>query len=209
MLDQFLHSNINTRTDAYGGSLQARCKFPLDLIQAVASEVGASNVGVRLEPAGLYNGTFGVERVETWSHLCENLADLTTRGEKLSYIHFIEPRMDRVEANKKIFFDSWTLPQVSNQPFRAIFKNAGIPCVSCGGWNADNVDSAIDKWDAVAFAKLFVSNPDLPERLRLRKSLEEYDRSRFYGSWDGVRENGYTNYPTWEEKEASTGVKVE
>jgi 2,4-dienoyl-CoA reductase-like NADH-dependent reductase (Old Yellow Enzyme family) len=198
-----LHSNINTRGDSYGGSPQARCKFPLELIRAVATEIHASNVGVRLEPAGLYNGTFGAERIETWSYLCEQLAQLTTREEKLSYIHFIEPRMDRVEANKTVFFDSWKLPEVTYEPFRLIFKQTGIPCITCGGWNAVNAQSAVEQWDAVAFAKLFVSNPDLPERIKSGKPLEEYDRSRFYGSWDGVRENGYTTYPTWDEKQAS------
>ena len=63
--------------------------------------------------------------------------------------------------------------------------------------------SAINsKWDAVVFAKWFVSNPDLPERLRLGKLLHAYDRSRFYGSWDGVRERGYVDYPTWQEEAA-------
>ncbi|KAH7325609.1 hypothetical protein B0I35DRAFT_347000 [Stachybotrys elegans] len=205
LLDQFLHSNINTRTDSYGGSPEARCKFPLALINAVAAEVGASNVGIRLEPTGLYNGTFGEECVQTWSHLCQKLSETYVGDNKLSCIHFIEPRFDRVEANKEIFFSSWSLPEVSNAHFQSIFSKAGIPCISCGGWDADNAQSAITdkRWDAVAFAKHFVSNPDLPKRLQLGKPLQAYDRSRFYGSWDGDRGNGYVNYLTWEEQEAN------
>lgn len=199
MLDQFLHSNINTRTDSYGGSPEARCKFPLQLLAAVAAEIGASNVGIRLEPAGLYNGTYGEERAETWTYLCEQLATVYTSDQRLSYVHFIEPRMDRVEQNKDVFWKSWNLPEVSNDSFRNILQEAGIPCITCGGWDAITALEAVDikGWDAIAFAKWFVSNPDLPERIRLGKDLQGYDRSRFYGSWDGIRENGYVDYLTW------------
>lgn len=202
VLDQFLHSNINTRTDAYGGSTEARCKFPLDLITAVAGAIGASNVGIRLEPAGLYNGTYGDERIETWSHLCKRLASYP-EDNKLSYVHFIEPRMDRVEACGDVFYDSWSLPKISNDRFRRIMQEAGVPCFACGGFGPDKASAALDPkgWDGVAFAKWFVSNPDLPERLRLEKRLQTYDRSRFYGSWDGIRTNGYTDYPSWEQEE--------
>ena len=204
VLDQFLHSNLNTRDDEYGGSAEARCKFPLDVFEAVSKVIGASNVAIRLEPTGLYQGTFGSERVETWSHLCEQLAASYTGDNKLSYVHFIEPRFDRIKDNEKIFSSSWSLPEVSNEPFRKIIAAAGIPCLSCGGWGADNATEAVEagKWDAAVIAKWFASNPDLPERLKLGKDLQAYDRSRFYGSWDGIRENGYTNYKTWEEQEA-------
>jgi 2,4-dienoyl-CoA reductase-like NADH-dependent reductase (Old Yellow Enzyme family) len=73
------------------------------------------------------------------------------------------------------------------------------------GRDAANAQPAITvkQWDAVGFVKLYVSNPDLPIRLRLGKSLQVYDRSRFYGSWGGIREQGYIDYPMWEEQEAN------
>lgn len=197
MIDQFLHSNLNARTDAYGGSPEARCKFPLDLVAAVADAVGPSNVSIRLEPAGLYQGTYGMERVETWSYFCRQLAATYHGNKKLSYVHFIEPRFDRIEANSEQFHKSWSLSDVSNEPFRAILTESGIPCLSCGGWDDTNLAKAVDAgWDAVAIGRWFVSNPDLPERLRLGKKLQEFDRSRFYGSWDGLRERGYVDYLT-------------
>ena len=201
VLDQFLHSNINTREDSYGGSPQARCKFPLDLVAAIATVVGPSKVAMRLEPTGLYNGTYGSERVETWSYLCEQLASTYQDENKLSYVHFIEPRFDRITEQGDAFHKSWNLPTVSNEPFRDIIKRAEIPCISCGGWDATKVTDAAAKWDLAAFAKWFVSNPDLPDRLRLGYPLQKYDRSRFYGSWDGIRENGFVDYLTWEEEE--------
>ncbi|CAK7237244.1 hypothetical protein SCUCBS95973_009895 [Sporothrix curviconia] len=222
LLDQFLHSNLNLRTDAYGGSIDRRCRFPLELIDAVVQAAGgADHVGVRLEPAGLYQGTRGEERVETWSYLCRQLAEKYGEGqetasageaaaEKLAYVHFIEPRLDRIDADEATaaaFRTSWSSSSspetpISNEPFRAILAEAGIPCIVCGGgWmTAADADAALRQgWSATAFARQFVSNPDLPERLRLGKPLAEFDRSRFYGSWDGVREHGYVDYPTWEE----------
>lgn len=233
LLDQFLHSNLNLRTDMYGGCVAARCKFPLDLIAAVVEAVGgASYVGVRLEPTGLYQGTRGDERVETWTYLCEQLAARygqagggESSNEVLSYVHFIEPRFDRIDADAATaaaFRQSWssTSPDqaISNEPFRATLAAVGIPCIVCGGgWtSAAEVESTAlgtakehGNWDAVVFARQFVSNPDLPERLRLGKPLAAFDRSRFYGSWDGVREHGYVDYPTWEEEEAKAKLEKE
>ncbi|CAK7215385.1 hypothetical protein SEUCBS140593_002511 [Sporothrix eucalyptigena] len=221
LLDQFLHSNLNLRTDGYGGSIEGRCKFPLDLIAAVVEAVGgAGEVGVRLEPTGLYQGTRGDERVETWGYLCKQLAEKygqaggeSSNKEKLSYVHFIEPRFDRIDADEvtaAAFRKSWSSSSpdtpISNKTFLDILAASGIPCIVCGGgWTtAEEADKALSEqgWSATAFARQFVSNPDLPERLHLGKKLAEFDRSRFYGSWDGVRQHGYTDYPTWEEEEA-------
>lgn len=177
----------------------------LELTKALSEAIGAGNVGIRMEPTGLYQHTRGSERVETWSYLCQQLSDTYQGDKKLSYVHFIEPRFDRIdsEAEKEGFYKSWNLPEVSNELFRKILAEKGIPTFSCGGWDDKNAGEALEKsWDGVVFAKWFTSNPDLPERLQKGLPLSEYDRSRFYGSWDGIRENGYTNYPTYEEGEA-------
>lgn len=149
--------------------------------------------------------------METWSFLCEQLAANYQGDSKISYVHFIEPRLDRVEANKEVFNNSWSLAEVSNEPFRDILSKAGIPCFSCGGWSAESAAAAAaeKRWDGVVFAKWFTSNPDLPEVLRLGRPLQAYDRSRFYGSWDGIREKGYVDYPTWEEAESKKEQSVE
>ncbi|KDN69454.1 putative NADH:flavin oxidoreductase/NADH oxidase [Colletotrichum sublineola] len=201
LLDQFLHSNINKRTDAYGGSPEKRAAFPLDLLSAVANAIGPSNVGIRLEPTGIYNHTRGTERVETWSYLCSQIARTYVGQDRLSYVHFIEPRFDRIdsEAERDGFYRSWSLPEVSNVHFRQILKDT--PAFTCGGWDSGNFKQALERgWDAVAFAKWFVSNPDLPARLMNGAPLHAYDRSRFYGSWDGVRETGYIDYLTYEDE---------
>ncbi|KZL85809.1 nadh:flavin oxidoreductase nadh oxidase [Colletotrichum incanum] len=205
LLDQFLHSNINTRTDAYGGSPEKRTKFPLELVSAVVKAIGPSNVAIRLEPTGIYNHTRGTERVETWAYLCSQIAKTYTGQHRLSYVHFIEPRFDRINSKTERdgFYRSWSLPVVSNVSFRQILR--GTPNFTCGGWDLDNHKKALEQgWDAVVFAKWFVSNPDLPARLKNGTPLHAYDRSRFYGSWDGVRETGYIDYPTFEEETATS-----
>ncbi|KAF6824770.1 NADH:flavin oxidoreductase NADH oxidase [Colletotrichum musicola] len=180
LLDQFLHSNINNRPDGYGGSPENRTKFPLEVVGAVAGAIGPSNVAIRLEPTGSYNHARGAERVETWSYLCSQLGQIYAGKDRLSYVHFIEPRFDRI--NKEA-------------------ERASTACFSCGGWDGDNFGRALEQgWDAVVFAKWFTSNPDLPARLLRGLPLQAYDRSRFYGSWDGVRERGYTDYPTYEQE---------
>lgn len=193
--DQFLHSNINMRKDDYGGTPEKRCKFVLDLISALASAIGASQIGVRLEPCGLYNHTRGAERVETWTHLCRELK----KAHRLSYVHFIEPRFDRIDSDKERegFYASWNLPKVGNEVFRKAMGDT--PCISAGGWDDKNCVNGVEErqYDALAFAKWFASTPDLPFRLKHGHALEPYDRSRFYGGWDG-RAKGYVDYPFWE-----------
>ncbi|GJC87175.1 flavin oxidoreductase hxnT [Colletotrichum liriopes] len=138
LLDQFLHSNINTRTDAYGGSPEKRAKFPLELGSAVVQAVGPSSVAIRLEPRRIYNHTRGAERVEIWS-----------------------------------------LSVVSNVHFRQILRDT--PTLTCGvtGTFLENHKKALEqRWDAIVFAKWFVSNPDLPARLKNGAPLHAYDRSR-------------------------------
>lgn len=86
--EQFLSSNINKRTDEYGGSPEKRCKFVLELMDELAGRVGEENLAIRLTPFGLFNQARGEQRVETWTHLCKELK----RGHPgLSYVNFVEP----------------------------------------------------------------------------------------------------------------------
>ena len=86
--EQFLSSNINKRTDEYGGSPEKRCKFVLELMDALADRIGEENLSTRLTPFGLFNQTRGEQRVETWTHLCRELKRAHPR---LSYVSFLEP----------------------------------------------------------------------------------------------------------------------
>ncbi len=86
--EQFLSSNINKRTDEYGGSPEKRCRFVLELTDALANTVGEENLSIRFSPFGLFNQARGEQRVETWTYLCRQLKEAHPR---LSYVSFIEP----------------------------------------------------------------------------------------------------------------------
>jgi 2,4-dienoyl-CoA reductase-like NADH-dependent reductase (Old Yellow Enzyme family) len=92
--EQFLSSNINKRTDDYGGTPEKRCKFVLDLMSELAAAIGEDKLALRLSPFGLYNQARGLQRLETWGYLCRELK----RQMNLSYVHFIEPRYEQVHS---------------------------------------------------------------------------------------------------------------
>ena len=92
--EQFLSSNINKRTDEYGGSPEKRCTFLLELMDSLVQAVGEDKLALRLSPFGLYNQAKGMQRMETWGHLCRELK----RKHRLSYVHFIEPRYEQVQS---------------------------------------------------------------------------------------------------------------
>lgn len=86
--EQFLSSNINKRTDDYGGSPEKRCRFVLELMDELAKRIGEENLAIRLSPFGLFNQARSEQRVETWTHLCKCLKQ---QHPSLSYVSFIEP----------------------------------------------------------------------------------------------------------------------
>lgn len=92
--EQFLSSNINKRTDEYGGCPEKRCRFVIELMEALKAAVGEDKLAIRLTPFGLYNEARGTQRVETWGHLCRELK----RRMNLSYVHFIEPRYEQIHS---------------------------------------------------------------------------------------------------------------
>lgn len=92
--EQFLSSNINQRTDEYGGSPEKRCRFVLELMDALAGAIGEDRLALRLSPFGLYNQARGTQRLETWGFLCRELK----KKHNLSYVHFVEPRYEQVHS---------------------------------------------------------------------------------------------------------------
>ncbi|OTA97949.1 hypothetical protein M434DRAFT_91897 [Hypoxylon sp. CO27-5] len=194
--EQFLSSNINHRTDEYGGTPEKRCKFVLELMSELAKTIGEENLAIRLSPFGLFNQARSAQRLETWGHLCR---ELKSNHPKLSYVSFIEPRFEQIftEAEKQKFLDSWGLSDIDLSPFQKIFGDT--PFFSAGGWDDTNSWGVLEKgdYDALLYGRYFISNPDLVERLRHGLPLAPYDRSRFYGPFED-NSIGYTDYPTYE-----------
>ncbi|KAH8701572.1 putative 12-oxophytodienoate reductase [Talaromyces proteolyticus] len=195
--EQFLSSNINKRTDEYGGSPEKRCRFVLELMDQLGKTIGDDNLAIRLSPFGLFNQARSEQRVETWGYLCRMLKDAHPT---LSYVSFIEPRYEQIfsDEEKHKFLLNWGLADVGLDEYRRIFD--GIPFFSAGGWNDTNCWNGIasGKYDGLLFGRYFISNPDLVARLQTGCPLAEYDRSRFYGPFeDNII--GYTDYPPAEQ----------
>ncbi|KAF2437259.1 FMN-linked oxidoreductase [Karstenula rhodostoma CBS 690.94] len=207
--DQFLNSNTNLRTDDYGGNVEKRTRFPLEVMEELVKAVGASRVSIRLSPFGLLNGMYGEQRVETHAHLCEQIK---RKFPKLSYISVVEPRFDQFLsfAEKEEVIRSWGMdPETVNlQWIRTIMGYT--PCFSAGGWNDKNSWGVVERgdYDGFVMGRYFISNPDLVSRLRNQRELAGYDRVTFYIFPAGQRHAGYTDVPTWEEQQKEEGKGV-
>jgi 2,4-dienoyl-CoA reductase-like NADH-dependent reductase (Old Yellow Enzyme family) len=196
--EQFLSSNANRRTDAYGGSPEKRCTFVIELMDRLAETVGEENLAIRLTPFGLFNQARGEQRVETWGHLCR---ELKQRHPLLSYVSFVEPRYEQIFslAEKQAFLSSWGLSNVDLSMFRDIWSDT--PLFSAGGFDDKNSWEAAESgcYDGLVYGRYFISNPDLVRRLREGLPLKAYDRSRFYGPF-ADHTIGYTDYPFIEDE---------
>jgi N-ethylmaleimide reductase len=187
LLEQFLQSRSNKRSDRYGGSIENRARLLLEVTQAVVDVWGADRVGVRLSPYGIANDSGEPEPMPLYTHVVEQLNPLG-----LAYLHFIEPRSSgagRAEVN-------WQNVPSAMVLFRPIWKGK---LIAAGGFTGQAADDAIAQGhaDAVAFGRIFISNPDLPRRLQRGHPLTPYNRKTFYGG----EEVGYTDYPEHDELE--------
>ncbi|KAI1373302.1 12-oxophytodienoate reductase 1 [Hypoxylon crocopeplum] len=199
LLDQFLHDNINDRTDEYGGSIQNRCRFPLEVVKATCDAIGSDKVGIRLSPWGYFQSTRDSNRLEHWSYLCEQLATLPT-DQRPAYVHMVEPRFDEtMDEQQKLesLADSTKESTISLLPFRNILQKAGIPFLSAGCFNWENAVPKLESGttDLVCFGRWFIANPDLVKKLEAGAPFNKYDRSTFYITIPP--EKGYTDYPVY------------
>jgi N-ethylmaleimide reductase len=187
LIEQFLQSRTNLRTDQYGGSIENRARLLMEITQAVVEVWGVDRVGVRLSPYGIANDSGEADPMPLYTHVIKSL-DLF----ELAYLHFIEPRSSgagRAEVNHQNVPSAMVL-------FRPIW---GGVLISAGGFTGESAEAAIAAGhaDAIAFGRIFISNPDLPNRLREGHPLTPYNRATFYGG----EEKGYTDYPAHGELE--------
>ncbi len=180
LLEQFLQSRTNQRTDAYGGSIENRCRLVLEVTAAIAAVWGADRVGIRLSPYGIANDSGEDEPMPLYTHL---IRELDKFG--LAYLHLIEPRASGAGQRE---VDHQNVPSAAKL-FRPMWRTK---LIAAGNFRGDSAEAMLADGDAdaIAFGRLFISNPDLPERLRTGTPLTPYNRATFYSKGP----EGYVDY---------------
>lgn len=185
LIDQFLKTGANQRTDEYGGSIENRARFLLQVVDAVASEIGPGRTGLRLSPTTPANGIYDKDPQATFAYVAEQLA-----SRHLGFIHVIEGATggDRAYQYEGTAFDY--------DAFKAAFRDAGgtAAWMVNNGYDRASAMQAVEsgRADLVSFGRLFIANPDLVERFEANAPLNDPDRDTFYGG--GAK--GYTDYPS-------------
>jgi N-ethylmaleimide reductase len=176
LVDQFLRDGTNRRQDEWGGTVEKRARFLIEVVQGLIAEWGPERVGVRLSPSGTFNDMSDSAPLETFGHAVRELDRL-----EIGYLHLVEASAGDLRHGGKVVPTEALRPQFS----RTLIVN--------GDYDRRRADAAIEAGaaDLVSFGRLFLANPDLPARLRDGADLNEPDPSSFYGGG----ENGYTDYP--------------
>lgn len=182
LLDQFMKTGSNKRTDDYGGSIENRARLLLEVMRAVADELGGDKVGVRLSPVTPANDVIDEDPQALFGYVVRQLAPLG-----LAYIHIIEGATGGPR-------------EVEGRPFDyAALKKAYRDAGGKAAWMVNNgYDKALAEKsvaggaDLVAFGRPYIANPDLVERLKAGAPLNTPDKTTFYGG--GAK--GYTDYPS-------------
>ncbi|KAI3499205.1 hypothetical protein L1887_34998 [Cichorium endivia] len=177
-IEQFMKDQVNDRTDQYDGSLKNRCRFALEIVEAIVNEIGPDRVGIRLSPFTEFMEAGDSNPEALGLYMAESLNKY-----RILYCHMVEPRITVIG---KIVESPHSLV-----PMRKVFKGTFI---SAGGYDMEDGNSAVaeNRTDLVAYGRLFLANPDLPKRFELKAPLNKYDRETLYTSDPVI---GYTDYP--------------
>ena len=182
LIDQFICSGSNVREDEYGGSIENRCKFALEVVEAVCKAIGNQRTAIRLSPSGTFNGMSDETPVETFSYLVKRLNEYN-----LSYLHIMEPYAP--PGKTYIKQDTYLQDREVTPHFREIYD--GI-LMTNSGYPVKEAESVIKNGtaDLVAFGKLLIANPDLVERIEKDEKLNDWDVNTFYSGG----KKGYIDY---------------
>ncbi|UCG20993.1 MAG: alkene reductase [Deltaproteobacteria bacterium] len=178
LLDQFLRDGSNQRTDQYGGSEENRTRFLFQVIEAVVNVLGDGRVGIRISPENPFNDISDSNSEVLFSHVAQGLNRFP-----LAYLHAVE-----IDLTNPTDYSASLNPLT--QKLRGIYKGVYM---TNGGYDRDRAERVLERGDAdlVSFGRLFLANPDLPERFKKGAPLNEPDERTFYGG----DEKGYTDYP--------------
>ena len=173
LIEQFLRTGTNKRSDAYGGSLENRARFLKEVTETVLEVWDADRVGVRLSPNNAEGTRGDADPVETYTYAANLL-----NGYNLAYLHAVEAEVGELKASSLL---------------RDAYNGT---LIVTGGLDRDSGEELLQKdtADLVGYGKLYIANPDLSERFATGAELNAWDQATFYGG----DEKGYTDYPTLE-----------
>jgi len=179
LIEQFIHPHTNRREDEWGGSVEARLSFALEVTRRVVEAIGAERVGFRISPYGVFNEMPIYDEIEaTYTHLATALGEMG-----IAYLHLLD-------------HSDQGAPEVPAAIKAAVREAFGGTLILCGGFDAERAAVALDAGEAdlIAFGRPFIANPDLVERFRTGAELAEGRPELFYSA--GAE--GYIDYPTLE-----------
>lgn len=177
LIDQFLRNGVNQREDEYGGSVENRTRFLLEVTNAVVSVWGSDRVGVRLAPSGTFNDMTDSDPEGLFTYVLQQLNPFN-----LAYLHIVDALEGDIRHGANV---------VELKKLREAYNGT---LIVCGGYDYEKANHAIQTnlADAVAFGQLYIANPDLVERFKQHAPLNEPDPKTFYGG----NAKGYTDYPS-------------
>jgi len=186
LIDQFLRDGTNKRTDKYGGAIKNRARFALEITKAVCDVWDNDRVGIRLSPSGTFNDMYDSNPPKIFNYLLGELSKYN-----LAYVHMVEPLFE-LDGDE---YDNF--PRNVVEFYRPSYNGTMIGCGNLDKVSGEELLQK-DHADLIAYARLFLANPDLPDRFRRDAPLNEPDTDTFYGG----DEEGYIDYPFLETKKA-------
>ena len=177
LIDQFLRDGTNTRDDEYGGSVENRGRFLFEIIEGITAAIGSDKTGLRLSPSGTFNDMKDSNPQKHFTYICEKLNNYN-----LAYLHIIDALEGDIRHGANV---------VELSVLRKAYKGV---LIANGGYTQERGNAALQTnlADAVAFAALFLANPDLPERFKSNAELNTANPDTFYTQG----EEGYLDYPS-------------
>lgn len=192
LLNQFLDPISNKRTDEYGGSIENRARFTLEVVDAVTEAIGCDKVGIRFSPYGTFGTMSGGQEPLTVAQYAYVLGELEKRakaGKRLSFVHIVEPRV----TDPFFTEGEGEYHEGTNDFVYSIWKGPIIRAGNLALHPEDVKEMVRDERTLIGYGRFFISNPDIVDRVEKGLPLNKYVRETFYA----MTTEGYTDYPTY------------
>jgi len=182
LLDQFIETGTNRRTDAYGDLVENRARLLFEVAEVLMPIWGPDRIGVRISPLGKLNDIHDDNPEATFGCIAERLSDYG-----LAYLHIVNPAMEQMQSGQQPEPRALGMAEMIRKKYKGTL-------IVAGGFQADTAEQWLQEGraDLIAFGRKFIANPDLPERLRAGGPFNVDDPTTYYGGG----EKGYTDYPS-------------